>query len=58
MLNWEIEMSAFGIRCPKCGSHAVERGNNQEYTCRKCGKVFYFVTPDTGSQLDLSRYEL
>ena len=51
-------MSAFDIRCPKCGSHAVERGKNQEYTCRKCGKVFYFVTPDTGSQLDLGRYEL
>jgi len=24
----------------------------------KCGFVFYFVTPDTGSGVDLGRYEL
>jgi len=31
---------------------------NQERICRKCGYVFYFVTPNCGTQLDLSRYDL
>ncbi len=51
------KMSA-GLRCPKCGSHAIEKGKNQECRCAKCGNVFYFVTPECGTQLDLSRYEL
>ncbi|XHH10521.1 MAG: hypothetical protein ACFCUE_07800 [Candidatus Bathyarchaeia archaeon] len=48
----------FDLKCPKCGSRAVERLKNQEHQCGKCGYVFYFVTPECGSQLDLSRYDL
>jgi tRNA(Ile2) C34 agmatinyltransferase TiaS len=46
------------IHCPKCGSTAVEKSNNQEHRCTKCGEIFYFVTPQCGSQLDLERYKL
>ncbi len=46
------------VKCPKCGSYAVDRQRNQECKCRKCGAVFYFVTPDTGSADDFSRYQL
>jgi ribosomal protein L37AE/L43A len=45
------------LRCPKCGSLRVERQKNQEVKCVKCGMVFYFVTPDTGSA-DFGRYQL
>ncbi|MGD6933768.1 MAG: hypothetical protein ACQCN5_06140 [Candidatus Bathyarchaeia archaeon] len=51
-------MPNFDLKCPKCGSQAVERMKNQECRCGKCGYVFYFVTPECGSQLDLSRYDL
>jgi len=45
------------MRCPKCGSANVERLKNQEVKCCKCGLVFFFVTPDTGSS-DFERYNL
>jgi DNA-directed RNA polymerase subunit RPC12/RpoP len=46
------------IRCPKCSSPAVEKNKNQEYHCSHCGEIFYFVTPNCGSQSDLERYKL
>lgn len=46
------------ICCPKCGSKSIEKGNNQERRCSKCGEIFYFVTPKCGSQLDDERYLL
>lgn len=51
-------MPEFEIRCPKCGSKAVERNSNQEVHCASCGEIFYFVTPKCGSQADLERYKL
>jgi ribosomal protein S27AE len=51
-------MSNFDMKCPKCGSGTIEKLKNQECTCGKCGYVFYFVTPECGSQLDSSRYNL
>jgi ribosomal protein L37AE/L43A len=45
------------VKCPKCGSPNIERRKNQEHQCGKCGYVFYFVTPECGSQMDFSRYE-
>jgi ribosomal protein L37AE/L43A len=55
-----LELPKVEIRCPKCGSSAVERTKNQECRCCSCGEVFYFVTPRCGSQAedDLGRYEL
>jgi len=50
-------MPNFDVKCPKCGSQVIERLKNQEHRCCKCGYVFYFVTPECGSQLDLSRYD-
>jgi uncharacterized Zn finger protein len=50
-------MSGSYLKCPKCGSHTVEVLKNQERICGKCGYVFYFVTPNCGTQLDLSRYD-
>jgi len=50
-------MSDSHMKCPKCGSHMVEVLKNQERLCRKCGYVFYFVTPNCGTQHDLSRYD-
>lgn len=46
------------ICCPKCGSSAVVRSKNQECRCTVCGEIFYFVTPQCGSQTDLERYKL
>jgi NADH pyrophosphatase NudC (nudix superfamily) len=46
------------VRCPKCGSKEIEKKNNQERRCSKCGEIFYFVTPQCGSQTDLERYNL
>ncbi|MCL2642528.1 MAG: hypothetical protein FWD52_03310 [Candidatus Bathyarchaeota archaeon] len=51
-------MTSFDIKCPKCGSHTIEKLKNQEHQCSKCGYLFYFVTPQCGSQYDFSRYEL
>ena len=45
------------IRCPKCGSPAVEKNKNQEFRCSHCGEIFYFVTPKCGSP-DFERYKL
>jgi len=45
------------IRCPKCGSSAVEKTKNQEFHCSNCGEIFYFVTPKCGSA-DIERYKL
>jgi uncharacterized Zn finger protein len=46
------------IYCPKCGSSVVEKLKNQECQCITCGKIFYFVTPNSGSAYDLERYKL
>jgi|GEM_PF-1181191 len=50
-------LMSIDVKCPKCGSCAIESLKNQEQRCSNCGYVFYFVTPECGSQLDLSRYE-
>jgi hypothetical protein len=58
-VSWETKTPTVEKRCPKCGSQDVKKGNNQEYRCSACGKTFYFVTPQCGSQLDnVERYEL
>lgn len=54
----EVILMAIDVKCPKCGSGPIERLKNQEQKCSKCGYVFYFVTPECGSQLDFSRYKL
>lgn len=54
----EQQTSKVEIRCPKCGSFAIEKNKNQERRCTKCGEIFYFVTPKCGSQTDLERYNL
>ena len=46
------------ICCPKCGSKALEKHNNQEYQCTTCKEVFYFVTPNAGSAINSDRYKL
>ncbi|NLE06662.1 MAG: hypothetical protein GX638_17900 [Crenarchaeota archaeon] len=46
------------IRCPKCGSNDVIKNMNLEYKCNECGKIFFFVTPNTHSEKDLDRYKL
>jgi NADH pyrophosphatase NudC (nudix superfamily) len=51
-------MSTFKMHCPKCGSMAVEKHQNQERQCSQCGEIFYFVTPKSGSQLEFKKYEL
>lgn len=53
----DLMTSSHNMKCPKCGSHVIERLKNQEHICVKCSYVFYFVTPDCGTQLDLSRYD-
>jgi len=43
--------------CPKCGSSEVENQKNQEFCCKRCGEIFYFVTPNTASP-EMDRYKL
>ncbi|MCW4005438.1 MAG: hypothetical protein NWF04_02395 [Candidatus Bathyarchaeota archaeon] len=44
--------------CPKCGSTNTQKHKNQEHHCNNCDLTFYFVTPNTGNQHDLTRYDL
>ncbi len=46
------------IRCPKCGSHSVEKNKNQEFHCIDCEEIFYFVTPKCGSEPSFEKYKL
>ena len=46
------------VRCPKCGSLRVEKKMNQEYSCSRCGRTFYYVTPNTHSEDLTDRYNL
>ena len=52
------QMSKPKVVCPKCGSSNVEKERNQEFHCKVCGEVFYFVTPNTGEADNFERYEL